>query len=98
VLRKKGKPDPTHAKAEKRTAARFYQLKSGLVPEEHGQQTGQPLLAVRTGEHQWHSADEGPPVQALFQVDGPADRAVGDDQVGHQEGEAEVACQGPTGG
>jgi len=29
VLRKKGKPDPTPARAEKRTAARFYQLKSG---------------------------------------------------------------------
>jgi len=31
VLRKKGKPDPTLARAEKRTAARFYQLKSGHV-------------------------------------------------------------------
>jgi len=29
VLRKKGKPDPTPARAEKRTASRFYQLKSG---------------------------------------------------------------------
>ena len=29
VLRKKGKPGPTPARAEKRTAARFYQLKSG---------------------------------------------------------------------
>jgi len=29
VLRKKGKPDSTPAGAEKRTAARFYQLKSG---------------------------------------------------------------------
>jgi len=27
VLRKKGKPDPTPARAEKRTASRFYQLK-----------------------------------------------------------------------
>ena len=44
VLRKKGKPDPTTASAEKRTASRFYQLKSGRphrrVPQEHGQQTG----------------------------------------------------------
>jgi len=29
VLRKRGKPDPTPARAEKRTASRFYQLKSG---------------------------------------------------------------------
>jgi len=29
VLRKKGKPDPTPARAEKRTASRYYQLKSG---------------------------------------------------------------------
>ena len=29
VLRKEDKPDPTPARAEKRTAARFYQLKSG---------------------------------------------------------------------
>jgi len=29
VLRKKGKPDRTPARAEKRTASRFYQLKSG---------------------------------------------------------------------
>jgi len=29
VLRKKGKPDPAPARAEKRTAARFYQLMSG---------------------------------------------------------------------
>ena len=29
VPRKKGKPDPTPARAEKRTASRFYQLKSG---------------------------------------------------------------------
>jgi len=35
VLRKKGKPDPTPARAEKRTAARFYvPLKSGRVPED----------------------------------------------------------------
>jgi len=36
VLREKGKPDPTPARAENRTASRFYQLKSGRVPEEHG--------------------------------------------------------------
>jgi len=29
VLRKKGKPDPIPARAEKRTASRYYQLKSG---------------------------------------------------------------------
>ena len=29
MLRKKGKPDPTPARAEKRTASRYYQLKSG---------------------------------------------------------------------
>ena len=29
VLRDKGKPDPIPARAEKRTASRFYQLKSG---------------------------------------------------------------------
>jgi len=29
VLRKRGKSDPTPARAEKRTASRFYQLKSG---------------------------------------------------------------------
>jgi len=29
VLRKKRKPDPTPARAEKRTASRYYQLKSG---------------------------------------------------------------------
>jgi len=29
VLREKGKPDPTPARAEKRAASRFYQLKSG---------------------------------------------------------------------
>ena len=29
VLRKKGKPDPTPTRAEKRTASRFYRLKSG---------------------------------------------------------------------
>ena len=29
VLREKGKPDPTPARAEKRTASRFHQLKSG---------------------------------------------------------------------
>ena len=29
MLRKKGKPGPTPARAEKRTASRFYQLKSG---------------------------------------------------------------------
>jgi len=29
VLRKRGKPDPTPTRAEKRTASRFYQLKSG---------------------------------------------------------------------
>ena len=29
MLRKKGKPDPTPARAEKRTASQFYQLKSG---------------------------------------------------------------------
>ena len=29
VLRKKGKPDPTPARVEKRTASRYYQLKSG---------------------------------------------------------------------
>ena len=29
VLRKMGKPDPTPARAEKRTASRVYQLKSG---------------------------------------------------------------------
>jgi len=29
ILRKKGKPDPTPARAEKRAASRFYQLKSG---------------------------------------------------------------------
>jgi len=31
VLRKKGKPDPAPAKAEKRVASRYYQLKSGCV-------------------------------------------------------------------
>jgi len=41
VLREKGKPESTLARAEKRTASRFYQLKSGhaltgRVPEEHG--------------------------------------------------------------
>ena len=42
VLRKKGKPDPTPARAEERTASRFYQLKYGhaLTCQEHGQQTG----------------------------------------------------------
>ena len=50
VLRKKGKPDPIPARAEKRTASRFYQLKSGCVPEEH-EQTGRPLLVVRPGKH-----------------------------------------------
>jgi len=55
VLREKGKPDPTPVMAEKRTASRFYQLKSGHaltgVYLEHGQQTGRPLLVVRPGKH-----------------------------------------------
>ena len=55
----KGKPDPNPARAEKRTASRFYQLKSGCVPEEHGQQTARPLLVVRPGERLWESSDEG---------------------------------------
>ena len=29
AIRENGKPDPTAARAEKRTASRFYQLKSG---------------------------------------------------------------------
>ena len=49
VLRKKGKPDPTPARAEKRTTSRYYQLKSGCVLEEQRQPTGRPLLVVRPG-------------------------------------------------
>jgi hypothetical protein len=49
VLRKKGKPDPTPARAEKRTASRFYQLKSGHAL------TGVYLKSVdnRPDDHCW---------------------------------------------
>jgi len=50
VVRIRGKPDPTPARAEKRTASRFYRAcPHGCVPEEHGQPTGRPLLVVRPG-------------------------------------------------
>ena len=49
VLRKKGKPDPTPTRAEKRTASRFYQLKSGHAI------TGVYLKSVvnRPDDHCW---------------------------------------------
>jgi len=49
--KKKGKPAPTPARAEKRTATRFYQLKSGRVLETHGEQAGRPRLVVRPGNN-----------------------------------------------
>ena len=49
MLRKKGKPDPTPGRAEKRTALRFYQLKSGHAL------TGVFLKSTdnRTDDHWW---------------------------------------------
>jgi len=49
VLQKRGKPDPTPARAEKRTASRFYQLKSGHAL------TGVYLKSVdnRPDDHCW---------------------------------------------
>jgi len=76
VLREKGKPGPTPARAEERTSSRFYQLKSGRVLEKHGEQTRRPLLVVRPGEQQCHSPDERPLLQALLQVARPTGRDV----------------------
>ena len=81
----------TPARAEKRTASRFYQLKSERVLEEHEEQTGRPLLVVRPGELQWYSPDERPPLQALLEVERPTGGDVGEAQRGNEEGEAEVA-------
>jgi len=49
VFRKKGKPDPTPAWVEKRTASRFYQLKSGYAL------TGMYLKSIdnRPEDHCW---------------------------------------------
>jgi len=49
ILEKRGKPDPTPARAEKRTASRFYQLKSGHAL------TGVYLKSVdnRPDDHCW---------------------------------------------
>ena len=54
VLREKGKPDPIPARAEKRTASRFYQLKSG-----HGL-TGVYLKSTdnRPDDHCWWCGPE----------------------------------------
>ena len=49
---------------------------------------------VRPGEHQWHRADEEPPVQALLEMERPASRAVGKGQEGDEEGEVEVVSGG----
>ena len=65
MLRKKGKPDPTPSRAVKRTAARFYQLKSGHAltgvhlkstdnrPDDHcGSATRRTSVALsRRGDH-----------------------------------------------
>ena len=55
VLRKKGKPDPTPARAEKRTASRYYQLKSGhaltgVYLKSTDNRPDEPLLVVRPRE------------------------------------------------
>jgi len=56
VRQKKGNPDPTPTKAEKRTASRYYQLKSRHtltgVLEAGKEQTGQSLLVVRPKQWQ----------------------------------------------
>jgi len=53
---------------------------------------------VRPGLHQWYSANEGPPLQALLAVEGSAGPVMGKGQGGDEEGEAEVASGGPLGG
>jgi len=98
VLREKGKPDPSQG--GEANGLEFYQLKSGhalhgRVPEEHGQQTGRPLLVVRPGEQQWYSPDERQPLQALLQVERLTGR---EGQGGDEVGEAVVAHGRPAGG
>jgi len=77
----KGKPDPTPARAEKRTASRFCQLKFGHAL------TGVYLKSAenRQDDHCWWcdpKNDSGTcqTVQALIQVEGPAGRDVGGGQ------------------
>jgi len=99
VLRKKGKPDPAPAKAEKRTASRCCLLKSGHAL------TGVYLKSTdnRPDDHFWwcdpeNSPDERPLIQVLLRVENPACRAVGEGQKGDQAGEAEVERRRPAGG
>ena len=49
------------------------------------------LLAVRPGGRQQYSPDEGPPLQALLQVERPIGRDVGEGQGGDEEGKADGA-------
>jgi len=100
--KKKGKPDPTPASAEKRTASRLYQLKSGHAL------TGVYLKSTenRPDDHCWWCDPEN--ISGTQQTrdhlfkhcsrwkDQQAE--VGEGQRGNQEGEAEVACRRSPGG
>ena len=86
-----GKPDLTPSRAEKRTASRYYQLKSGHAL------TGVYLKNTdnRPYDHCWWCDPENDSgthqTRELSQVEGPAGRTLGGGRGGNEEGEAEVA-------
>ena len=105
MLRKKGKPDPTPARAEKRTASRYYQLKSGHAL------TGVYLKSTdnRLDDHCWWCDPDnisGTPQTRDHRFkhcsrwkDQQAKLwGLGKGQGGDENGEAEVARWGPVGG